>query len=271
LYTARAWFGAWLGIDGERELDWRAWLGLPEQALLEVTEGAVYRDDTGELSALRQRLAYFPRDIWLYKLACQWVRIGQEQAFVGRCADVGDEVGSRIIAARLARDIMRLCFLIERRYAPYPKWFGTAFARLACAPEIGPLISMALTADGRRNREAAIAEACRRAAELHVRSRHPGALAPKLMTFSELNRRPGDRPTWNTIAPERDFTVINAAELAETIRAEIADPEIAALAFTGGVDQVSDSTDLLDWPRLAHAAAQAVNLDRETRKRPRRT
>lgn len=27
-----------------------------------------------------------------------------------------------MIASRLVRDAMRLCFLAERRYAPYPKW-----------------------------------------------------------------------------------------------------------------------------------------------------
>ncbi|NTU80855.1 MAG: hypothetical protein HGA45_15995 [Chloroflexales bacterium] len=31
---------------------------------------------------------------------------------------------------------MGLCFLIERHYAPYPKWFGSAFQRLACAAEL---------------------------------------------------------------------------------------------------------------------------------------
>jgi hypothetical protein len=63
---------------------------------------------------------------------------------VGRCGDVGDDIGSRIITARLAHDVMRLCFLVERRYVPYPKWFGTAFARLSCAREISPLIADAL-------------------------------------------------------------------------------------------------------------------------------
>jgi hypothetical protein len=57
----------------------------------------VHRDDDGELGGLRQHLAYFPQDVWLYKIACQWVRVGQEQAFVGRC---GDDIGSRIITAR---------------------------------------------------------------------------------------------------------------------------------------------------------------------------
>ncbi len=258
------WVRRWLGVGADAELDWRAWLGLPEQALLEVTEGSVYRDDDGELGALRQRLAYFPQDVWLYKIACQWARVGQEQAFVGRCGDVGDDIGSRIITARLARDIMRLCFLVERRYVPYPKWFGTAFARLSCAREIGPLIAEALKADDRRGRERALAEACRRVADWHVRRGNPGALRPRIMTFSELNRRPGDSPSSSAIAPPRDFEVINADELAEVMRKEIHDPEIAALGFTGAIDQFSDSTDLIDSPRLAHAAVSAVSLDRKT-------
>ena len=36
----------------------------------------------------------------------------------------------RIVTARMAEKLMRLCFLIERRYAPYSKWFGAAFSRL---------------------------------------------------------------------------------------------------------------------------------------------
>lgn len=35
--------------------------------------------------------------------------------------------GSAVITARLARDLMRLCLLMDRRYPPYSKWLGTAF------------------------------------------------------------------------------------------------------------------------------------------------
>lgn len=65
------WAHAWLGVRAVSELGWRAWLGVPEHVLIEVTAGYVYRDDVGALTALRQRLAYFPRDVWLYKLASQ--------------------------------------------------------------------------------------------------------------------------------------------------------------------------------------------------------
>lgn len=43
-----------------------------------------FRDDIGELSALRDRLCYFTRDVWLYKLAAQWGRIAEERAYIGR-------------------------------------------------------------------------------------------------------------------------------------------------------------------------------------------
>ena len=109
------------------------WLLLPQQVLLEVVAGAVFHDDTGELTALRRELDWYPDDLWLWLIACQWQRISQEESFVGRTAQVGDELGSGIIAARLAHDVMRLCFLLERQYAPYSKWFGTAFSKLDAA------------------------------------------------------------------------------------------------------------------------------------------
>ncbi len=114
------------------------WLTVPEQTLLELTAGAVYHNGPGELAALRDRLAYYPRDIWLYLMAAQWRRIAQQEAFVGRAGDAGDDLGSRLLAAAIVHDLMRLCFFIERRYAPYGKWFGTAFARLACGVALGP-------------------------------------------------------------------------------------------------------------------------------------
>jgi hypothetical protein len=55
----------------------------------------------------------------------------------GGTAEAGDALGSRLVAARLVRDVMRLAFILERTYAHYTKWFGTAFNRLRCASELG--------------------------------------------------------------------------------------------------------------------------------------
>ena len=93
----------------------------------------VFHDGLDELESVRRKFHYYPRDVWLYQLAAQWIKIFEDREFVSRCGDVGDELGSMIIAARQVKNLMRLCFLMERKYAPYTKWFGTAFSRLAGA------------------------------------------------------------------------------------------------------------------------------------------
>ena len=62
---------------------------------------------------------------------------------------------------------MGLCFLMERQYAPYPKWFGTAFARLACAGELSPTLLKPLRAKTWQQREAALTAAYEHLAAMH--------------------------------------------------------------------------------------------------------
>jgi len=92
--------------------------------------------------------------VWRYVLACQWRRVDQEEPFPGRCAEVGDDLGARIVTARLARDLMRLCLLMHRQYPPYSKWLGTAFARHSqAAAGLGACLTAAIAADGYQARE----------------------------------------------------------------------------------------------------------------------
>ena len=111
-----------------RQLDWDPaepltaadWLSFPQQQLLSVTAGPVHQDGYGELTALRERLAWYPPDVHRYLLAAGWRRLAQEEHLMGRAGYAGDELGSAVIGGRLARDLMALGFLTERRYAPYP-------------------------------------------------------------------------------------------------------------------------------------------------------
>jgi hypothetical protein len=242
--TIRDALSYWLG--GSEPKTAGEWLGLAEQRLIALTAGAVFRDDDGGLTALRERLAWFPRDVWLYKLAAQWRRIAEEQAFVGRTGDRGDDLGSRVIAARLARDVMRMAFLIERRYAPYPKWFGTAFAQLASAPELSPILQRALSAETWKPREAALADAYLTLAKLHLARGVPGRFEPRIGPYYA-----------------RPFTVINAEEIIAAIRAEIADPALRRLPIIGSLDQVSDSTPVIETPARARPAMAALLDDGE--------
>ena len=241
LHTVAGWVRWRMGRDIGSPWTAADWLGLSEQVLLTATAGAVFRDDLGALAAMRDKLAYLPRDIWLYKLMSQWARIGEEHAFVGRAGDLGDDLGSRVIAARLVRDAMRLCFLVERRYAPYPKWFGTAFSRLQGAGLLAEPMGTALSADSWTERETALVECLRRLAVMQQARHIPGAVPPRVNPYYA-----------------RPFAVINAEEIADGIRGAIDDPEIAALPAIGGIDQFSDSTAILSHPIRSSRAQLAA-------------
>lgn len=216
------------------------WLGFAEQKLLAFTAGAVFRDDDGRLQQARQRLAYFPDDVWLYKIACQWRRIAEEQAFVGRTGQAGDDLGSRVIAARLVRDVMRMAFLLERRYAPYAKWVGSVFARLPLSSALSPHLQRAVRAEHWTERGEALAAA-----------------------YLELAKRQnalGIAPFEPIIGPYfgRPFVTINTDDAVASAMAAIADPQLRALPVMGSLDQVSDLTPLLEDPGRSQRAMQAI-------------
>ena len=153
--TFPGFIAEYLNFDLEQSLEPVDWLTFSEQHLLTLTAGPVFYDAIG-LNEARVHFSYYPRDVWLYLLAAGWARLGQEEHLMGRAGQSGDEIGSAIIGARLVRDIMRLCFLMERTYAPYPKWFGSAFRRLAPAPALSPLLAGALQAPTWQQREACL-------------------------------------------------------------------------------------------------------------------
>lgn len=148
-----------LGFDPRANPSVADWLSLTGQAALEVTAGPVFVDTDGGLTAARAALRWYPEDVWRYVLASDWIRLAQELPLMSRAADVGDDVGSCIIAARLTQITMHLAFMLERRWPPYAKWFGTSFDRLACAKELGDALSRTLHAHNDADRQSGLARA----------------------------------------------------------------------------------------------------------------
>jgi hypothetical protein len=234
--------GEWLqenvGYDARRGLSVLDWLATPQQVLLELTAGAVFHDGSGELAAVREQLAWYPDDVWLWLLACQWRRIDQEEPFVGRAAEVGDELGSRVLAARLARDAMRLSFLLERRYAPYSKWLGSAFSQLDVHAALAPSLLDVVSAEDRGAREDAL-----------------------IATYEELASRHNalgiTRPVEGTVRlfHERPFRVLGSARFVDACVERVTDPWLRSLPLVGAIDQFVDSVDVLSgssvFPRTA--------------------
>ncbi|MFZ3573686.1 DUF4037 domain-containing protein [Streptomyces sp. BH097] len=242
VHTVDDWAAERLGLrsaDAEPSVD--EWLAMPQQRLLETTAGAVFRDDLGTLTTLRRTLARYPDQVWRYLLACQWQRISQEEAFVGRCAESGDELGSALVASRLVRDLMRLCLLLDRRYAPYGKWLGSAFGRLSAARTLTPSLRGALTAPDHPTRERHMCDAYEAVAALQNAT---GLAAPLDPTRRPYHSRP--------------FLVLHAERFAQALARTLTHPDLRERPLVGGVDQWADSTDLLYRPGAVRAAVRAI-------------
>jgi hypothetical protein len=230
MFTPRGFFLYYLGFDIRSEIEPADWLTFAEQKLRTIKAGAIFHDGVG-LEEIRKRFAYYPHDVWLYMLASAWARVGQEEHLMGRAGMVGDEIGSALIGSRLVRDVMRLCFLMEKSYAPYPKWFGTAFQLLDCAAQLSPHLLAALASKDWRERESHLAPAYEAVAAMHNRLGLTGALPSEARDFFG-----------------RPFKVIALHGFANALLARITDERVGRIAARrpiGSVDQFSDSTDLV--------------------------
>ncbi|WUJ70715.1 DUF4037 domain-containing protein [Kribbella soli] len=222
VHTLRKYFADQFGFDIDADLTPQDWLTFPESILRQHTAGGLFHDDLG-LEAVRDRLAYYPDDVWRYLMITAWWRVHPEMNLVGRSGYVGDELGSALIGAQLVQDLMQLCFLIERTYAPYRKWFGTAFNRLSCGPTLTPLLREVLRAETWQEREEALMEAYRGVAELHNRR---GVTTPIELGVEQMCGRP--------------FKVV-WGDFIGTLTADIQDPAVLRIYErwpVGGIEQI---------------------------------
>lgn len=230
LVTIASFFQDSARIDPFRDPTPAEWLTIPQQLLLEWTAGKVFHDDLG-LKQVRERFAYYPHDVWLYLLAAQWAQLGEIEAFAGRTWQTGDELGSRLIAAKIVERLMRLCFLIEHRYAPYAKWFGTAFKRLACYHRIGPLLDGVLSAPTYPKREQFLVRAYTQIAEMHNSLQVTPPVEARTRTYSGWHAYNAGKGELSIDDPgnTRPHQVIFAGRFESALRAAIHDPQVLAL------------------------------------------
>ena len=223
------YFADYLGASISHGVSSRTWLMTPTQSLRELTGGTVFHDGLGLLRPWRESLAWYPDDVWRYVLASQWMRLDAEEPFVGRCGEVGDDLGSAVVAARLVRDLMRLAMLLSRVYPPYSKWLGSAFRQTPLGGELTPHLTGALRAGDWQERQAHLSLAFEFLAEQKNRLGLAGPVDPTVRPFHT-----------------RPFLVLDSHRFAEALVAAMTDRSLAALPLVGAIDQYVDSTDLLD-------------------------
>lgn len=231
MLTLRDYMQQQLRWDIDDEPTIADWLSFPAQLLRTIQGAWVHHDNAGEWTAIREKLAWYPHDVWLYLMAASWRRIGQEDHLHGRAGYVGDELGSQLIASRLVRDLMFLCYLQEKHYAPYPKWFGTAFQQLDCAAELTPIFRRVTVGETWQIREDALCAAGEVIAKKHNELNVTEPIQTKASQFHE-----------------RPFRVLHNMGAESALKNAITDADVKVLlrydSIIGSIDHFSDSTDL---------------------------
>lgn len=233
--TVRNYTRNYLGYFPCDALKNREWLSISEHRLLTFTAGKLFVDDLG-LAGIRESLAFYPPAVKTYLVASQWNIVAEEQAFCRRCADRGDDIGSVLVASRIAERLMRLCFLYCDRYAPYSKWFGTAFAGLPIPEAIGEEIRLLMAAGNAKEREEHLVRAQCLVAGLH---NHVGFSSPLDIQVRSYYGR--------------DIQVLFADEFAQQIARDLKGSDLEGVPLFGGISQVANLTCL--WEGTGHQAA----------------
>jgi hypothetical protein len=232
LNTPEEMYQEYLGISHSKPLTDSDWLTMGEHRLLAFTAGELFHDEL-EMEKLRERVSAYPLNIRLYLMASLWEMISQKEAFVGRCGDLGDDMGSRLNATSIVHYLMRLAFLWDNRYAPYGKWFATAFEELSSAEKLGPLLKGALAASEWQKREDFLCRAYVLAGECHNSLGLTENVSPDI---SDYYGRP--------------YRVIFGGRYSEALTAKITDPILKEKDKIGSVSHFSDVCQLYDNPVL---------------------
>lgn len=159
------------------------WLTLPEQALAEATNGVLFHDGFGEVTHIRQALAYFPEDVRRKRLAGQLLLMGQAGQYnYPRCLAHGETAAAQLAVGEFVKSALSALFLLNRRYLPYYKW---SFRALRALPE-GAALAAPLERLLTTGNDAALAQ------EKNALIGRVAAVITALLRAQELTALPGD-------------------------------------------------------------------------------
>jgi len=134
-----------------------------------------------------------------------------------------------------------MCFLQERRYAPYSKWLGSAFRTSDAYATVGAAIARALAARTYGEREAALSEAMQELARRHNALGITEELDASVRLFHS-----------------RPFHVQGSGRFADACFERVTDEWLRSLPPIGAIDQFVDSTDVLSYPERARRQGAAI-------------
>ena len=230
IHTFYEYLTDYLGTSDLTNLSDLDWLSFSEHRLLALTSGRIFFDGLKIQKAL-EKLRYYPEGVRLYLIASNWSLIAEEQAYVRRCSDVGDTIGSILVCGRIADRLMRLAFLYSEKYAPYSKWFGTAFSQLPIDEGIKSAIFRAVETMDIDERENNIVKAQKLMADIHNKSGLTEAVDVRIESYYG-----------------REIKVIFADKIAHTAVKKLSGTVFENYPLIGTLSAVANFTNIFDNP-----------------------
>ena len=140
--------------DGQ--LSTEAWLTIPDHALAEATNGAVFSDPYGEFSAIREALLHMPEDVRRKRIAGNLLLMAQSGQYnFLRCLRHGDPDAAQLACFAFTEAAMKTVFLLHGCYLPFYKWRFRALRELPGGTAFADVLAFLLRGD---NRDEALAQ-----------------------------------------------------------------------------------------------------------------
>ena len=129
--SIEGFYKLFLGQD-ESPKNAQEWLKIPEYQLAAATNGEIFVDNLGEFSKRRQELlAYYPREVWLTKLAAKCMQMAQAGQYnLPRSLMRHDPIAAMLAKANFANAALAFVALINKRYLPFYKQAAKFTAKL---------------------------------------------------------------------------------------------------------------------------------------------
>ena len=145
------------------------WLTVPDYARAEATNGEIFFDQNGEVTAIRRRLLDMPADARLKRLAGNLITMAQAGQYnYPRCLSHGESGAAQLALAEFVRASLAALFLLARRPMPFYKWSFRALRELGeadAAKKLEYLISSPNDNASRGVKTEAVDSLCSRVAE----------------------------------------------------------------------------------------------------------
>ena len=140
---------------------------------------------------------------------------------------------SRIEASRLVRLLIKMAFILKRRYVPYSKWLTIVFQQLPIAKKLYPLLLDIMKETEGENREQKLCEAY-------------------LLILEEQNKLKISPEIEGKMKPffTRPIMVVNVDDIIIELE-KIIEPPLKDLKQLGSIDQFIDCTDIQCSYKLA--------------------